>query len=269
MRFLCCTCRNVIAIDEVSEITGANQDAFRSFKESGGWSSTRNCYQISLSDHCDENHHISLRNDINACSETNNNQHKLLRRGSGTNAQSHDHYPNCKDLSSHRYPSARNSSQVVRPLGQQLSHIDVHHPVITPLGKIQKQGSTSISNAGCSTSAFNDTDIILSDSFKDLNNNSREDTNQNCSRRDNLEPTIDIDDLSPQTTNDGSKGVACSRSDEDDRARQVEADIALALRLQEQLFNEMPAFGVDEVVSLFPLFLLSIHQVHVGQLPLA
>lgn len=262
VRFLCCTCRNVINVDEeVSEIAGANQDAFRSIEESGGWRSTRNCYQISLSD---EDPHLSLGNDINACSETKHNQHKLLRRENGTNAQSHDHYPNCEDLSSNRYPSARNSSQVARPLGQQISHIDVHHPMITPLGKRQKQGSTSINNAECSTSAFNDTDIIFRDSYRDPNNNSRENTNQNCSRSDNLESIIHIDD-SPQATNDGSKGVACCRSDEDARARQVEADEALALELQEQLFNETPVFGVDnEVVSLFPLFLLSIHQVHVG-----
>nr|GMD85504.1 E3 ubiquitin-protein ligase RLIM isoform X2 [Ipomoea batatas] len=136
--------------------------------------------------------------------------------------------------------------------------------MITPLGKRQKQGSTSINNAECSTSAFNDTDIIFRDSYRDPNNNSRENTNQNCSRSDNLESIIHIDD-SPQATNDGSKGVACCRSDEDARARQVEADEALALELQEQLFNETPVFGVDnEVVSLFPLFLLSIHQVHVG-----
>ncbi|XP_019166072.1 PREDICTED: uncharacterized protein LOC109161945 isoform X1 [Ipomoea nil] len=240
--------RNVIDVDEeVSEIAAANQDAFRSIEESGGWRSTRNCYQISLSD---EDPHLSLGNDINACSETKHNQHKLLRRENGTNAQSHDHYPNCEDLSSHRYPSARNSSQVARPLGQQLSHIDVHHPVIiTPLGKRQKQGSTSINNAECSTSAFNDADIIFRDSYRDPNNNSRENTNQNCSRRDNLEPIIDIDDLSPQATNDGSKGVACCRSDEDARARQVEADEALALELQEQLFNETPVFGVDNEVD--------------------
>lgn len=229
MRFHhCYTCRNIIDIDdEVNETTGTSQDSLRSFEEPGGWRSTRN-----------------------------RSQNRLLRRGNKNNSQNLDHYPMSEDLSSSRHAFAQPSSHMAVPLGQQSGHVDVHHSVVNSLGKRQKHGSTSSNHGECSTSAYNDSDIMFIGPSKDVRSN-RSDLNQNHHRRDNLVPTIEIDGSSPQARNHGSQGLAC-QSDEDAKAKQLEADEMLARELQEQLYNEMPVFGVSEV---FPLTALCVYQI--------
>ncbi|KAL0322643.1 UNVERIFIED_CONTAM: hypothetical protein Sangu_1883600 [Sesamum angustifolium] len=54
-----------------------------------------------------------------------------------------------------------------------------------------------------------------------------------------LQPIIEVDEFSPQPRRNDHDGDA--------RARQVEADEMLARELQEQLYNEVPVFGVEEV----------------------
>ncbi|KAK0608572.1 hypothetical protein LWI29_032675 [Acer saccharum] len=59
---------------------------------------------------------------------------------------------------------------------------------------------------------------------------------------------VEIDELSPDMRHGNSQGVVCINDDDSAaRARQVEADEMLALRLQEQLYHELPAFGGDEI----------------------
>nr|GMD65670.1 E3 ubiquitin-protein ligase RLIM isoform X2 [Ipomoea batatas] len=208
---------NIIDIDdEVNETTGTSQDTLRSFEEPGGWRSTRN-----------------------------RSQNRLLRRGNKNNSQNLGHYPMSEDLSSRRHAFAQPSSHMAVPLGEQSGHVDVHHSVVNSLGKRKKHGSTSINHGECSTSAFNDSDIMFVGPSKDVRSY-RSDVNQNHRRRDTLVPTIEIDGSSPQARNHGSQGLA-RQSDEDATAKQVEADEMLARELQEQLYNEMPAFGVSEI----------------------
>nr|GMD67850.1 E3 ubiquitin-protein ligase RLIM isoform X1 [Ipomoea batatas] len=209
--------RNIIDIDdEVNETTGTSQDTLRSIEEPGGWRSTRN-----------------------------RSQNRLLRRGNKNNSQNLGHYPMSEDLSSRRHAFAQPSNHMAVPLGEQSGHVDVHHSVVNSLGKRKKHGSTSINHGECSTSAFNDSDIMFVGPSKDVRSY-RSDVNQNHRRRDTLVPTIEIDGSSPQARNHGSQGLA-RQSDEDATAKQVEADEMLARELQEQLYNEMPAFGVSEI----------------------
>ncbi|KAG6420018.1 hypothetical protein SASPL_116532 [Salvia splendens] len=61
----------------------------------------------------------------------------------------------------------------------------------------------------------------------------------------NMPPVIEVDESSPQPPHD--------TGDDNARARQLEADELMARQLQEQLYNEMPAFGfleTDEHVAL-------------------
>lgn len=213
----------------MNETTGTSQDTLRSFEEPGGWRSTRN-----------------------------RSQNRLLRRGNKNNSQNLGHYPMSEDLSSRRHAFAQPSSHMAVPLGEQSGHVDVHHSVVNSLGKRKKHGSTSINHGECSTSAFNDSDIMFVGPSKDVRSY-RSDVNQNHRRRDTLVPTIEIDGSSPQARNHGSQGLA-RQSDEDATAKQVEADEMLARELQEQLYNEMPAFGVSEV---FPLTSLCVYQMRV------
>lgn len=71
----------------------------------------------------------------------------------------------------------------------------------------------------------------------------------------NMPQIIEVDESSSQVRRD--------THDEDDRARQLEADALMALELQEQLYNELPAFGVPEVcphISCLCLLSLMIRQ---------
>ncbi|CAA0835756.1 RING/U-box superfamily protein [Striga hermonthica] len=92
--------------------------------------------------------------------------------------------------------------------------------------KRQKQGLAS-SSRECSTSVSDDPEVVLLPTSTYHNAN-------------NLEQIIEVAELSPQL-----KHNACD--DDVARARQVEADEALARELQEQLYSELPVFGAAEV----------------------
>ncbi|GER34788.1 RING/U-box superfamily protein [Striga asiatica] len=92
--------------------------------------------------------------------------------------------------------------------------------------KRQKQGLAS-SSRECSTSVSDDPEVVL------LPKSTYHNTN-------NLEQIPEVAELSPQLKHNAcDDGVA--------RARQVEADEALARELQEQLYSELPVFGAAEV----------------------
>lgn len=57
-----------------------------------------------------------------------------------------------------------------------------------------------------------------------------------------LDPAIEVDEFSSEIRNTGNDVS-------DVRARQIEADEILARELQEELYNEVPVVGVDEVCS--------------------
>ncbi|VFQ63258.1 unnamed protein product [Cuscuta campestris] len=207
--------RNIVVIDdEMAKPDGANQNTVRSFEEAG-WRSTRN-----------------------------RSQRKSLQREKERDPQSHQNSPTCKDLS-------QSSRQMAVPFGQQTGCVDDHHSVIDSLGKRQKRGSTSSIHGECSTSAFDDSDIVFIGSSKDVSNN-RSGGNQNHQGRDFLAPSVDVGDSSSQARNHSSQGLTltCER-DGDTRVRQVEADEILARELQEQLYNELPILGVTEIDEHF------------------
>lgn len=120
--------------------------------------------------------------------------------------------------------------------------------------KRQKQGSTSSTNGECSTSNFDDSELVcLGSSGEPSNSRSTRDLNR--SGLGVLEPIIEIDELSPEIRDNSSCNIGCSSNDDSDvRARQLEVDEMLARELQEELYNEVPGVGVavGEVCSFLP-----------------
>ncbi|KAH6768394.1 hypothetical protein C2S51_013730 [Perilla frutescens var. frutescens] len=100
--------------------------------------------------------------------------------------------------------------------------------------KRQKQGSDLSSYAECSTSLSDDLEVVLLSSPAETANSRSTSSNVN-----NMRQIIEVDESSPQ--------LRRVTHDEDVRARQLEADELLARELQEQFYNEMPVFGVEEV----------------------
>lgn len=99
--------------------------------------------------------------------------------------------------------------------------------------KRQKQSSTSMSRGESSTSVIIDSDAALISSSPEAFN-----PPSAFNSAFNLQRIIEVDDSSPQLS---------SRSYEEARARQVEADELLARELQEQLYSEARGFGVGEI----------------------
>lgn len=113
--------------------------------------------------------------------------------------------------------------------------------------KRQKKHELNVRNRGRNSRLVSDgTEIVLLDSPGE-SSRPRSSTAQSHQNH----GTFEINELPSETTNGNSEGVVFI--DEDDsaaRARQVEADEMMALRLQEQLYHEMPTFGGNEVVFL-------------------
>ncbi|KAK4356885.1 hypothetical protein RND71_022495 [Anisodus tanguticus] len=210
----------------------SSKDVFRSFDESGGWRSTRNR---------SSNMNLSLSN-VRRTSERGSAH--FVSHPSGSRVMRRDDASSCQDSASIRHVSGVSTGPKGSPPGPQCRQISGHRSAPNTVKKRLKQGPASSSHGECSTSVSDDADIILLTSpesrvyTRSAKNPSRVGSGG--------EPVIDLDSPSSTTRREGSCVVCSSSRDEDARA-QLEADERLARELQEQLYNEVPSFGVDEI----------------------
>lgn len=207
---------------------------FRSFDESGGWRSTRNR---------SSNMNLSLPN-LHRTSER--DCAHFVSHPSGSRVMRREDATSCQDSASIRHLSGVSAGQEGPPSGPQCRQINGHRTAPSTVKKRLMQGPASSSHGECSTSVSKDVDIIcLTSPESRVNTRS---TRNPSHVGTGVEPVIVVDSPSSTTRHEGSR-VACSSSrNEDARASQVDADERLARELQEQLYNEVPSFGVGEVV---------------------
>lgn len=211
----------------------SSRDVFRSFDESGGWRSTR----IRSS-----NMNLSLPN-LHRTSERDSAH--FVSHPSGSRVMRRDDATSCQDSASIRHFSGVSAGPEGPPSGPQCRQINGHRTAPSTVKKRLKQGPASSSHGECSTSVSKDVDIIcLTSPESRVNTRS---TRNPSHVGTGVEPVIVVDSPSSTTRHEGSR-VACSSSrNEDARASQVDADERLARELQEQLYNEVPSFGVGEI----------------------
>nr|XP_033516052.1 E3 ubiquitin-protein ligase RLIM isoform X1 [Nicotiana tomentosiformis] len=226
--------RSLISIDEkAKETSDSSRDASRSFDESGGWRSTRNRsgnMNFSLS-----NVHRTLDKD-SAC---------FITHSSGSRATRRDDASNGHDSASIRHVSGESAEPKESISGPQCPQINGNHTALNTVKNRLKQGPASSIHGECSTSASDDLDIILLASPESRIN--RRSTRNRNHVGIGVEPVIDVDSPSSTTRHEGSRVVCSSSRNDDARTRQLEADERLARELQEQLYNEVPTFGVGEI----------------------
>ncbi|XP_049344345.1 uncharacterized protein LOC125808732 [Solanum verrucosum] len=211
----------------------SSRDVFRSFDESGGWRSTRNR---------SSNMNLSLPN-LHRTSERDSAH--FVSHPSGSRVMRRDDATSCQDSASIRHLSGVSAGPEGPPSGPQCRQINGHHTAPSTVKKRLKEGPASSSHGECSTSVSKDVDIIcLTSPESRVNTRS---TRNPSHVGTGVEPVIVVDSPSSTTRHEGSR-VACSSSrNEDARASQVDADERLARELQEQLYNEVPSFGVGEI----------------------
>ncbi|KAK6781172.1 hypothetical protein RDI58_023356 [Solanum bulbocastanum] len=211
----------------------SSRDVFRSFDESGGWRSTRNR---------SSNMNLSLPN-LHRTSERDSAH--FVSHPSGSRVMRRDDATSCQDSASIRHLSGVSAGPEGPPSGPQCRQINGHRTAPSTVKKRLKQGPASSSHGECSTSVSKDVDIIcLTSPESRVNTRS---TGNPSHVGTGVEPVIVVDSPSYTTRHEGSR-VACSSSrNEDARASQVDADERLARELQEQLYNEVPSFGVGEI----------------------
>ncbi|GFP95728.1 E3 ubiquitin-protein ligase sdir1 [Phtheirospermum japonicum] len=214
-----------------------NKDAGKSIEESGGWRSTRNRNrEINLSSPEEELHVISGRPPLRYSSQ--HHENRFGRSEKGVSVANGDDKGSKSISSEHAYPQPL--KEAVSHQRNRLGRLNGTRPTASTLIKRQKQGSTSSTCGQCSTPVSDDPEVVSL--FSPAEAAYSRSTSRNVDR---LEQIIEVDEFSPQ--------LRCDAHDEEVRARQVEADEHLARELQEQLYNEVPAFGfaeVDEQISL-------------------
>ncbi|XP_049407406.1 uncharacterized protein LOC125870900 [Solanum stenotomum] len=211
----------------------SSRDVFRSFDESGGWRSTRNR---------SSNMNLSLPN-LHRTSERDSAH--FVSHPSGSRVMRREDATSCQDSASIRHLSGVSVGPEGPPSGPQCCQINGHRTAPSTVKKRLMQGPASSSHGECSTSVSKDVDIICLTS-PESRVNTRSTRNQSHVGT-GVEPVIVVDSPSSTTRHEGSR-VACSSSrNEDARASQVDADERLARELQEQLYNEVPSFGVGEI----------------------
>lgn len=214
---------------------------FRSFDESGGWRSTRN-RSSNMNLPLPNLHRTSERDSAHFVSHPSGS--RVMRRDDATSCQ--DSASNNQDSASIRHLSGVSAGTKGSPLGPQCRKINGHRTAPSTVKKRPKQGPASSSHGECSTSVSDDVDIIcLTSPESRVNTRSTRNPSHVGTA---VEPVIVADSPSSTTRHEGSRVVCSSSRNEDARASQVDADERLARELQEQLYNEVPSFGVGEVV---------------------
>ncbi|TMW90207.1 hypothetical protein EJD97_016087 [Solanum chilense] len=211
----------------------SSRDVFRSFDESGGWRSTRNR---------SSNMNLSLPN-LHRTVERDSAH--FVTHPSGSRVMRRDDATSCHDSASIRHLSGVSGGPKGPPPEPQCRQINGHRTAPSTVKKRLKQGPASSSHGECSTSVSKDVDIICLSS-PESRVNTRSTRNPSHVGID-VEPVIVVDSPSSTIRHEGSRVVCSSSRNEDARASQVDADERLARELQEQLYNEVPSFGVGEI----------------------
>ncbi|PIN16771.1 hypothetical protein CDL12_10573 [Handroanthus impetiginosus] len=227
---------SITSYEKATETSNCISTAGKSIQESGGWINVRNrTGEMKLSSAGKERFLIS-ETDASRCSSQ-DHEESLGRRDKGISIATGDDYPKDSNVFSSQRVHTQPSRESVSHPRARLGRFNGPRSAAGTLIKRQKQGSTSRRGGGgggeCSTSAADDPDVMfLSSPAEAANPRSISGSTKN------LHQIIEVDD-SPQLRRD--------THDEDARARQVEADELLARELQEQLYNELPAFGFGEI----------------------
>lgn len=218
--------------EKAVETTDYNGGVGKSVEESGAWRSTRNRTRETDNISSSDKEHHSTKERV-----TPRFQHlekKLDRRGKGITVVNGDNHSEDPSMNSSEHFRAQTSKESVSHSRARLGKLNGPRSAADTLIKRQKQGSGLSSYGDCSTSISDDLEVILLSSPTDAAISRSTSSNAN-----NMPQIIEVDESSPQIGRD--------IHNEDDRARQVEADELLARELQEQFYNEMPVFGAEEV----------------------
>lgn len=216
-----------------------SRDAFGCFEGLSGWRSTRSRSKKVDVLFLDEGGHLPRRSDVVQYSLDQENDIGVEIRD---------------DPEVHANPikhgTAPSRAQTTTNLPSGSNQVNVRHHARNGLSKRQRNHGSAASNTGeASTSAFNDSKIMVLGSSVEPSNLRL--TQNHSHGQVIMEPVIEIDEQSPElrhatSCNRGSRSNVIS----DATARQIEADEILARELQEQLYHEMPVFGAAEVSSL-------------------
>lgn len=232
--------------EKAVEATDYNGSAGKSVEESGAWRSTRNWTRETDNISSSDKEHHSIKERV-----TPRFQHlekRLDRRGKGITVVNGDNHSEDPSMNSSEHFRAQTSKESVSHSRARLGKLNGPRSAADTLIKRQKQGSGLSRYGDCSTSISDDLEVILLSSPTDAAISRSTSSNAN-----NMPQIIEVDESSPQLRRD--------IHNEDDRARQVEADELLARELQEQFYNEMPVFGAEEVVPIYiiQLFCACLH----------
>ncbi|XP_073312664.1 uncharacterized protein [Primulina huaijiensis] len=158
------------------------------------------------------------------------NEKRTAKRETGSGVAAADDDSEVSNLVSSEHVSTLPLRQTMPLPRARLGLLNMYPSSANTFTKRQKQETTSSYSGECSTSVSDDTEVVILSSFIGQSN-SRSMSGDVA----NLHQTIDVNDFKPNI------------HDEVARAKQVEADELLARELQEQLYNDLPVFGVRQV----------------------
>lgn len=214
-----------------------NGDAGKSIDESAGWRSTRNRTRGMNNMSSPDMDNNLTRERVTPRLSIQHHETRSDRRGKGISVANGDDCPNDPSFISSEHFRAQSVKDSVSHPRARLGRINGPRSAAGTLLKRQKQGSGFSSHGECSTSVSDDLEVVLLSSPAEAANL------RSASRNANMPQIIEVDESSPQLPHD--------IRDDSARARQLEADELMARELQEQLYNEMPAFGFQEVCPIY------------------
>ncbi|CAK9178183.1 unnamed protein product [Ilex paraguariensis] len=252
--------RSSTNFNEKANVTSnASGDTVRCFEGLSGINNTDNRLKNLRFSSSDEDQHI-FRGKGEPCVVLQQDENGVVRRdiGNGSSARTDNEYPKNLDLISCQHGIAPVVSQRLSYVRPQLLQSDEASLSENTTVRRERPGSISRNHGECSTSAFDDSEIVfLGSSGESLN--PRSVRNQSCHDLGILDPVINLDEFSPEVRHGSSHTMGCSSyNDSGARARQVEADELLARELQEQLYNEVPGVAVGEIDAHIALALQQV-----------
>ncbi|KAL5851577.1 hypothetical protein ACOSQ3_006695 [Xanthoceras sorbifolium] len=227
--------------NEFNGTSPPSRDAFGCNEELGGWRSTH--HHLKKVDHSlsNANGSKSRRNDDVGCF--------AIKRLESSDNRSGKAYG----------PREQNADQTAPRLVSELDQINQPRLVGNAVTKRQKQHELTSRNLGQSSKMVSDDSEIVFLGSSGESSRPRSSTIRSHQNH----GIVEINELSPETRHGNSQGVVCINDDDSAaRTRQVEADEMLALRLQEQLYDELPAFGGDEIDADIAWFMQQEEDVH-------
>ncbi|KAL1561639.1 hypothetical protein AAHA92_04317 [Salvia divinorum] len=215
--------------EKAVESVDYNGNAGKSIEESAGWRSTRNRPRGMNNILSNDKEKNLIRERVTPRLSIQQHETRSDRRGKGINLVNCD---NDSSFISSEHFHAQPVKESVSHTRARLGRLNGPRSAAGTLIKRQKQGSGFSSSGECSTSVSDNLDFVSLSSLAEAANLRSSSSNAN------MPPIIEVDESSPQPPHD--------TGDDNARARQLEADELMARQLQEQLYNEMPAFGFQE-----------------------